>query len=311
MSDLGWSWASAAWRWRRRPRPYRPSAAPQDGQPAGRPSCPFGRRCDGHQSATVGRMSRPRPAGCPGRDHHSGDVRPVDRTDGRADRLGRALRPHARPTIIMGCWAAGIASSASAPAPRRPTAWTSRPRRVIRGCVTVMAPGETIVSGPVVVSERSYRPTIPTRRATRSSAARRRRRRAMPWSTARGRTADADPDRPGPGRARRCRRDPRMAGAMPRPGGRACTIPAVMQSSIPPAPTAMSGPVTTARTSSAISSGCPSWAGSTRSVSRQAWGSTRRSPMAIPVRRSPSCRPRWSTARSDPADLRDAAAATA
>ena len=121
------------------------------GRSAGRPVA-FGRRCDGHQSAGVAGRARLRPAGCPGRDHHSGDVRPVNRTDGRADRTGPRPPPPCRPIIIMGCWAAAIASSASAP--RKAADGVDIPPPPGFAGAQVMAPGETIVSGPVVVSER-------------------------------------------------------------------------------------------------------------------------------------------------------------
>ena len=95
----------------------------------------------------------------------------------------------AEPTIIRGCSAAGIASSASAPASRLTMAWTSRPLRrlepgmqgqvISNGAHCPTCQGNMVVSGPVMSHDAhapGYAvvggPAGPRRRATPSSVKR-------------------------------------------------------------------------------------------------------------------------------------------
>jgi hypothetical protein len=103
----------------------------------------------------------------------------------------------------------------------------------------VLAPGETLVSGPVVVSEHvvaSSGPNAPGYAVVGGPE-------WMPGSAvAYGGAPGADPTPVGVATAGRgAPADPRMAAAMPRPGA-APYDPSVMQSSVPAPPAPMSGP---------------------------------------------------------------------
>jgi hypothetical protein len=105
-----------------------------------------------------------------------------------------------------------------------------------------LAPGETLVSGPVVVSERVV--SMGDAHAT-GYAVVGGQESAPGYAVANGSAQGAEPAPIGMARgAQGMPVDPRMAGAMPRPGGPGAGPydPSVMQSSIPPAPAAMSGP---------------------------------------------------------------------
>lgn len=106
------------------------------------------------------------------------------------------------------------------------------------GAVT-LAPGETLVSGPVVVSERvvaSSDPHAPGYAVVGGPEG------APGDAGAHGGIPGAEPAPIGVATAgHRAPFDPRMAAAMPRPGAGSYD-PSVMQSSVPAAPTPMSGP---------------------------------------------------------------------
>ncbi len=108
--------------------------------------------------------------------------------------------------------------------------------------VVTLAPGETLVSGPVVVSERVVStgdPQAPGYAAVGGQEP------AAGYAVVNGPAQGAEPAPIGMARGGQgMPMDPRMAGAMPRPGGPGAGPydPSVMQSSIPPAPAAMSGP---------------------------------------------------------------------
>ena len=101
-----------------------------------------------------------------------------------------------------------------------------------------MAPGETIISGPVVVSERIVStddPGAPGHAVVGGPD-------AAGYAVVNGGMPASEPTPIGMARASQNGAfDPRMAAAMPRPGGGAYD-PAVMPTSVPPPPSPMSGP---------------------------------------------------------------------
>jgi hypothetical protein len=105
--------------------------------------------------------------------------------------------------------------------------------------VVTLAPGETLVSGPVVVSERvvaSSEPNAPGYAVVGGPEG------APGYAVVNGGAPGAEPAPIGMATAGHgAPTDPRMAAAMPRPGAGSYD-PSVMQSSVPAPPTPMNGP---------------------------------------------------------------------